>query len=679
MIPGNKIPGNKLLRIILLCMILTLCVGCNQNTKKKEAVKSTAESTDNLTNSLDFHVEIPSSNQVNLSWNQVRDAARYVIVRENLKSTDEYDVPGAATGQTKLAELSAEETSYQDTTVKAGKYYQYNIYVYAENSEQAQTGQEETEDDYYKSSEEIVQLAVEDVYWETDYDEENLATSPSAITVMACFNQNPLKRIEPTGMEIFRGTSLTKMKKFTEVAVSQDDLIKKDGEKGILFVDENVKAGKVYYYQARAYVEIDGKREYGYSSNYLRKSAVLPEGDYSMHVTQKKGNSPSLELSLQSNIKGNAKLQFIGNQFNGLVDYVYRKKNHSYESLSMRLAAYRKGNREWVTYQGQSLCLNEKEKIDFRFVPLNGDETFIPPKDNWQAAEIVLMVKYDTIQRNLHFDLKENLAFITPKDSEKDSPIPFTETMNAYEINDKGNHQKTSVPGVSIYVADDYGDIRLYPAYTKKKKGNFPDGVEIYRSSDNKNFSLAGTVEYPEYGDARYSDSTLLPGDKCYYKARNYIETDNGRIYGKFSQCTEPFYAGYRGGKYKMWLAEKPSAKEQNQIVVGLYSYSLGNPTLCFDYAAYWLGQDYSLLKIKEYSLDGIHWKKKGKKYMGMRLPAKKTVYLKIAQKKQEEFDWEDVDSIILDTILADNTNEYVAFYYYMAAGKMSYFLGSDD
>ena len=125
-----------------------------------------------------------------------------------------------------------------------------------------------------------------------------------------------------------------------------------------------------------------------------------------------------------------------------------------------------------------------------------------------------------------------------------------------------------------------------------------------------------------------------------------------------------------------MWVVEDESAKKQDQIVMGLYSYSLGNPTLCFETVSCKFGENYVLVKIKGYSLDGIHWKKK---YWKFNLPVGKMVYLKIEpEEKQEGFTWEDADHIGLSTYLADAGNWFVDFDYDMATGKMSYEISYD-
>lgn len=675
----NVNPRNFL--IVCLLAIGIIFAGCSRNTETKE--KAATEPTARPLDSLNFHAEAASLKQVNLSWNKIRRATGYVISREEYKNDG--DEPGemVANSRTILAKLSPKDISYQDTTVKKETHYRYIIQAYCEYDELDETEYEADKLEPVLVEGAMVQLALEDADWKTNTEEQR-ATSPSSITIEVGLNSNWSEKIAPEGIEIYRGTSFDTIQKLTELPITQENCLD-DYNTGIRYVDENVTAGETYFYQAKSYKVLDGTRVYGTPTVYLKKTAVLPEGDYSMEFEQKKGKSPSLEISLQSNIKGNAKLQFISNQFNGLVDYIYQNKDGSYHSVSMHLKSYKKESTNQTAYQGQTLYLKEEEQISLCFVPNEG-ETLVFPDENMKSAEILLLAEYNNLERNLHFDLKQNQVFLTEKNSETDKPYSLAETINASDVTKKGISQNNFVANVTGFGYGDFPSgfyetgILFTPAYSNKNAIT-PDGVEIYRSEDNENFSLAEVVPYSEYGSIKYNDPRAIPGNTYYYKARNYRTTDSGKVYGKFSN-TITFYANYVGGKYKMWLAENQTESEdlengQQQIVIGIYSYSSGNPTLSFDDSSVSCqidGKEFPFV-IKESSLDGIHWKKKSKK---LGLSPKKTIYLKLeAKEHQKKYNYNDINQVLVSTD-SEFSCTYLDFTYYPADDKLSYTVSSD-
>lgn len=672
----SKKLNQKNFLIICLFAIGIIFAGCSKNTGTKENTKAATEPTARPLDSLNFQVEAASLKQVNLSWNKIRRATSYVISRERYKNDGGDPGEMVANSRIILARLSPDDTSYQDTTVKEETHYRYIIQAYCEYDELDEMEYEANKLEPVLVEGAMVQLAIGDADWKTNTEEQRI-TAPTSITLEVGLNSNSSGRIAPEGIEIYRGTSFDKMQLLTDLPITQDNPLE-DYNTGIRYVDENVATGQTYFYQAKSYKVFDGTRVYGTPTVYLKKSAVLPERNYSMEFAQKKGENLSLEISLQSNIKGNATLQFISNQFNGLVDYIYQNEDESYHSVSMRLQSYKKGNKNWTAYQGQTLCLQGEEQINLRFEPIE-EETLVFPAENMKSAEILLLVEYNSIERNLHFDLKQNQVFLTETYSETDKPTSLAETINASDMNEKGNRQNDSVPDVSSFKYSET-KIGFTPLYTQANAKNCPDGVEIYRSNDNKNFSLAKAVSYPDYFSAAYSDSLAVPGNTYYYKARNYIDTETGRIYGKFTNIT--FHANYNTEKYKMWLAENPTENENSeekasqQIIIGIYSYSLGNPTLHFDSssASCKIGEEQFPFVIKEYSLDGIHWKNKSKEFT---LSPKEMIYLKLeAEKNQKEFDWNNIDKIYISTDLEDASGHLA---YNLTDDKSSYSVTYDD
>lgn len=682
--------------IVLTFIIVALCIGCS-GPKKKDSVDASYSDEEEIEEELDVQLK-PSLHQVKLSWNQIEGATRYVITREEHKSKGiDYNEIGKLIKEDSIAELSPEETSFRDNDVKAGNYYIYDIYAYRDTDAPTDsgndTGQKDSSDtvatvktDATTSegadpssvlhTQETILLMIGYANWDSaalHLDGFSAVTSPTDITLNAAFMSNNYYDIEPMGMEIYRGTSPLTMEKLADIPFAEDEFWEKEGV--FRYTDKTVEAGKTYYYQVAGYIDYEGKREYGESSSYLKRTAVLPVGEYSMDFTQQKNG---FEISLQSSNEDNAELEFITNQFNGLVDYIYQKSDYSYGSTSMCLEAYKPESGKWKSYQGETLCLKGGEKIALRFVPIEGEEKPALSKDSQNSAEILLMTKYNGEYVNMHFDFRQNRTFLTDLGSETDMEWAYWDTtektISADDVHTRADKQNNAVPDVYIYGGFHFGSIygdslSCQPDYSKKSMGNCPDGVEIYRSTDNKNFSKVADIKYffPDnegYAEpVEYDDPDVIPGKSYYYKARNYIDTADGRIYGKMSEYWDPFYAYYNAGiRYKMWQAGGKTATGREPIVIGLYSCSLGNPPLEITPPRYGSIQKSDEQTIygfteTEYSTDGVHWKKITKKIKQLKLLPKETLYLKI---KPDDIDWEDVDTFSLEAEQPEDT--YVAW-----------------
>ena len=677
--------------IVWIFIIVAFCTACSGKEKKDD---------DTLTyffeegeeDYLDVQSEA-SLHQVKLSWNQVEGISRYVIIREEHKTKGlDHNEIGKLIKKGTIAELSPEETSFRDNDVKAGNYYIYDIYAYRDTDVAADSWDDAEQKDSsgtvtdangtaatdeedglpsVLNSQEIIWLNIGHANWDAaalHMDGFSAVTSPTDITLNAVFVSDSYD-IEPMGMEIYRGASPLNMAKLADIPFTEDEFLEKDG--AFRYTDETVEMGKTYYYQVTGYIDYEGQREYGTASSYLKRTAVLSVGEYSMDAAQSKNG---FEISLQSSNEGNAKLEFIANQFNALVDYIYQKNDYSYGSMSMCLEAYRRGDGKWKSYQGQNLCLEGREKVTLRFVPIEGEKRKRASwsKDSQRSAEILLMTKYNGELVNMHLDLRKNRTFLTDLDSETGMEWAYWDTtektINADDIHKRVNKQNAKVPDVDISGGVFHriyaGSLSFWPAYTEKNIANCPDGVEIYRSTDNINFSKIANVKYPLQDNVgyaehvEYDDPTVMPGKNYYYKARNYIDTEDGRIYGKLSEKGEPYFTNYDFVRYKMWQAEGKVATGREPLVIGLYSCSLGNSPLKITLPGYGMIQKSNEQTIygftmTEYSTDAVHWKKITDKTKKLKLLPKKTLYLKI---KPDDIDWEDAETFSLDAERPENT-----------------------
>lgn len=500
--------------IFLLCLSIGLtaasCMGCSKNgdsqKPEEKAIKATRIAVAEPLEDLVVEAEIPTVRQVNLAWNKISRATGYDIVRES------YSLSNAGVFRRKgdrkvLTRLSSDETSYQDPTVRKGYYYIYRVRAHCEYDELDEAEYDPADmPAILKSEEAYVYTGVSSASWLTagyrNIAHDDPEACPDDITLPIRINQSTdyASGIEMTGVEIYRGTSLRNIRKWEDVPIVEEELEMIHEEPTLLYKDENVEAGETYYYQVRGYAESDGERWHGKRSHYVKVSAVLPDGDYSMDLMEKKGMRPSFEISLQSNVIGNARLDFIRDEWNGRVDYVYQKEDSSYHSASMYLESYRKGTRKWTPYQRQELYLDGTENISLRLVPLEG-EKILWPGDGLKSAEIILCVNYNEYSAFLCFDLIGEKAFLRRIDSETDKMWSVSEEINKNDIHN-GKFLK-DLPAQVLYADYHTGKYKVWLAddQESQQEKQFIIGIHsCSRGNPSLSFKYSdGTCETKDY------------------------------------------------------------------------------------------------------------------------------------------------------------------------------------
>lgn len=161
-----------------------------------------------------------NSNTISLSWKKVSGVSGYEIYRSTSKS-GKYELVGRVSG--------AKTTSYEDTTVKAGKNYYYKVRGYKKNSAKEGKG---TYSDVQKA-------------WTVKKVEITKTSGTSGNSVKLTWD----KVSKASGYRIYRSTKENSGYKLLKEIKSAST---------VTYKDTTVKTGKVYYYQIVAINKIKG-------------------------------------------------------------------------------------------------------------------------------------------------------------------------------------------------------------------------------------------------------------------------------------------------------------------------------------------------------------------------------------------------------------------------------------
>ena len=475
--------------------------------------------------------------------------------------------------------------------------------------------------------------------------------------------------VTPAGIEIYRTTDGKKQYKQKVLKLSKKEKQKYQKGRSITkkFTDKKIVPGTTYYYQVKPYTIIKKKKIYGVPTDYLKRSAILPKGDY-MVKAELSSSKDSLDISLTGGSKGNAELDFIENQFYGLADLLCQKKDGSYDAVSLSLRTYQYDKKDQTDFNGQDLKLKGKQNITLRFSPNQKGEKIPDSFRNYQNVEILLQVRYEEYYRNLHMNLKTGKACISEMSDEKKISYD-TETFTLLKQKKNKKAKKTAKADLTRFLSrtrlPDDEDDEVYNAWCDYGHGItitynnedvskklVPDGARLYRSKDNKNFQPVADLTYQKgLNYIKYQDSQVKLGEVWYYKARNYVNTKNGKKFSPQTKDSMPFYANFKYNRYSLSPISVPdceiSADELcSPMIFRLQGLSAGNQELKLDAVSC----AWACVKIKNckrwgkpeyrdtitaYSYDGINWTK-WKKGKTVTILPKQTIYLKLKIKKSE-------------------------------------------
>ncbi len=174
----------------------------------------------------DLTLTTQEENKLSIEWNRVDGADGYIIYRMDYKTNSQYK---------KLATVNSNVTKINNTSLEAGRAYYYRICAYKE---------------------------VAGIQYIGDYQTLKTATLPATVTNLKVTAQYTAqisiswdKSIGANGYIIYRMDSSTngQYKRCATV----------EGNSNVKYTDNNLLAGRAYYYQVIPYKTVDGKTAYG--------------------------------------------------------------------------------------------------------------------------------------------------------------------------------------------------------------------------------------------------------------------------------------------------------------------------------------------------------------------------------------------------------------------------------
>lgn len=215
------------------------------------------------TYSLNVRAKVTASDQIQLTWDAVKNADKYQIIR----SIDEKE---------KVFTVSSKETSFQDN-VKKNKYYYYNLKALREEEDSETTVIAESYERVYSG------ILVPSGYdWSYGTESQKAGeTDAACITIHSAYDPSEVG-IKPDGVEIFRGDTPDSCRYIGEMEYKE---IGSNMECD--YRDEDVTLGKVYYYKRRSYKDTPEGRKYSLFTKTARLRALYQYGNYKMWLVKK--------------------------------------------------------------------------------------------------------------------------------------------------------------------------------------------------------------------------------------------------------------------------------------------------------------------------------------------------------------------------------------------------------
>lgn len=290
---------------------------------------------------MDVDATAQSAKSIKLQWKKQKNVTSYVIYRcsANYRDVGEGGLPDKKCKYKKIATVSSKKTSYVDKSVKANKWYSYEIRGYRKKKEVARGKNH-----------------VYTVMSEVDWDEwQNRAkTTPNSIQL----GWTRTNGIKPDGYEVYRADNHSDFKK-----------IQPKEEKGEMF-DKTVKPKQTYYYKVRGYYKNGEKKTYTAFSRVTKHQAVNYEGKYKVKRIKEQNVSPSaITLEITSE-EYNADLILDAKGEWGISCV---KKDKSESGGTGLIEAYSTDGNHWKKPVGENVWIRGGETVSIRFQVVNED------------------------------------------------------------------------------------------------------------------------------------------------------------------------------------------------------------------------------------------------------------------------------------------------------------------
>ena len=305
------------------------------------------------------------------------NVSKYVIYRADAKAD------GTLAGSyKKLMTIHATNVSYMDK-IQEGNYYSYKVYGYEKvNGKNIQTkvGQRLVYGGHY-------------TMWD-EYQHCDAKITPEQIPLRL----NIEEEYTPDGYVIYRKEEGGRYEKLVKIETS---------DRYIEYVDKDVETGKSYFYRARAYHYVKGKKVFAIYTNPVRMSAVNRIGIYRYEMlTPANEQTTGLKMKVTSDVNNDKLVMKMGSNSCTLSYYTEYGYGGEEIDVAMYLAEYSYDNENWTgfTEKEEELVIHAGETIYLRFKDILGHEfTYLGEEALSDTNLICEEVKYNYLTSALWF------------------------------------------------------------------------------------------------------------------------------------------------------------------------------------------------------------------------------------------------------------------------------------
>ena len=360
-------------RLFLLVMLCTALIGfASVNGQASQSINQSAE-----LKRFPLKTVMKREDRVKLRLTE-DNISKYVIYRADAKAD------GTVSGSyKKVITMYGTNISYVDE-MEAGKYYSYKVYGYEKvNGKHVQTmvGQRLVYAGHY-------------TMWD-EYQHCDAKITPEEIPLRL----NIEEEYTPDGYVIYRKeTTGGKYEKIAKIETK---------DRYIEYVDRDVETGKSYFYRARAYHYVNGKKVFAIYTNPVRMSAVNRIGIYQYEMlTPANEKTTGLTMKVTSDEKNGQLVMGMGADWCSLSYYTEYGYEGEEIDVAMYLAEYSYDNENWTgfTEKGEELVINAGETIYLKFEGILGQEfTYLGEEGMSDTQMICEEVRYNYLKSALWF------------------------------------------------------------------------------------------------------------------------------------------------------------------------------------------------------------------------------------------------------------------------------------
>lgn len=232
---------------------------------------------------------ILNRNTMTVSWHKTDGADEYRIYRSEAKNPNISITLSKWTKYHLMATVSKDTTSYTDATCKYKQPYSYKVCAY-----QNKNGRLELMDE----GSVVNCITVAKLEWDDLLFYYKLTPKRIDLSVYC----PPDWGLVPEGYDLYRREAGGSYKKLATVKIASWDLETGEPKSGNPYKDRNVEGGRTYYYKARFFTHLDGRKLYGKYSDPVKLKAVYRQGRFSVKLhSPKVSDAGELIVSVKGN------------------------------------------------------------------------------------------------------------------------------------------------------------------------------------------------------------------------------------------------------------------------------------------------------------------------------------------------------------------------------------------